>query len=124
MVEPRRKPEDFLGVQLQVALKNGPNGTVPYLYAVFHCRGKGPTFEAVSGMDFGDLIGEIAGDDEYGYVVVRQQTSGGGCRTDAGGCTRSSVRGSSSSRRSPSSLHAHATSLRNAVRNPGRSSVC
>ena len=88
MVEPRRKPEDFLGVKLQVALNNGPNGTVPYLYAVFHCRGKGPTCEAVSRMDFGDMISETGGDDEYGYVVVRQQTSGSGYHTDAGDCRR------------------------------------
>ena len=44
MVEPRRKPADFLGAQFQVAVNNGPNGAVPYLYAVFLCRGKGPTY--------------------------------------------------------------------------------
>ena len=41
MVEPRRKPADFLGVQLQVAANTGSNGSVPHMYAVFLCKGKG-----------------------------------------------------------------------------------
>ncbi|HTP60098.1 MAG TPA: hypothetical protein VMM82_14335, partial [Spirochaetia bacterium] len=48
MVEPRRKPADFLGVQLQVAVNKGPNGNVPYMYSVFLCKGKGPTYQALS----------------------------------------------------------------------------
>jgi hypothetical protein len=88
MVEPRRKPADFLGAQFQVAINNGPNGAVPYLYAVFLCRGKGPTFNAVSRMDFDTFIHEPGGDKEYGYVVVRQQTSGGGYHTDPADCRR------------------------------------
>ncbi|HET6452272.1 MAG TPA: hypothetical protein VFI08_13220 [Spirochaetia bacterium] len=81
MVEPRRKPADFLGVQLQVAVNNGPNGKVPYLYSVFLCKGKGATYQQVSRMDFGDYVQEPGGDKEYGYVVVRQPTSGGGYHT-------------------------------------------
>ncbi len=46
MVEPRRKPADFLGVQLQVAVNKGPNGNVPYMYSVFLCRGKGATYQS------------------------------------------------------------------------------
>jgi hypothetical protein len=88
MVEPRRKPADFLGAQFQVAINNGPNGAVPYLYAVFLCRGKGPTYQAVAKMDFDDFIDEPGGDKEYGYVVVRQRTSGGGYHTDPGDCRR------------------------------------
>jgi hypothetical protein len=88
MVEPRRKPADFLGAQFQVAVNNGPNGAVPYLYAVFLCRGKGPTFDAISRMDFGNFVDEPGGDKEYGYVVVRQQTASGGYHTDPADCRR------------------------------------
>jgi hypothetical protein len=48
MVEPRRKPADFLGVQLQVAVNKGPNGEVPYMYSVFLCKGKGETYGRLS----------------------------------------------------------------------------
>ena len=56
MVEPRRKPADFLGVQLQVAVNKGPNGNVPYLYSVFLCKGKGRSYETLGSMRFGDYI--------------------------------------------------------------------
>ena len=81
MVEPRRKPADFLGVQLQVAVNKGPNGNVPYLYSVFLCRGKGATYQALSSANFRDYMKEPGGDKEYGYVVVRQKTSGTGYHT-------------------------------------------
>jgi len=81
MVEPRRKPADFLGVQLQVAVNKGPNGNVPYMYSVFLCKGKGETYKALSGANFRDYVKEPGGDKEYGYVVVRQQTSGTGYHT-------------------------------------------
>jgi hypothetical protein len=81
MVEPRRKPADFLGVQLQVAVNKGPNGNVPYLYSVFLCRGKGDTYQALSALRFDDYVREPGGDKEYGYIVVRQKTSGTGYHT-------------------------------------------
>jgi hypothetical protein len=81
MVEPRRKPEDFLGVQLQVAINNGPNGPVPYMYAVFLCKGKGASYAGYSAANYGHLIKEPGGDKEYGYVVVRQKTTGTGYHT-------------------------------------------
>lgn len=81
MVEPRRKPADFLGVQLQVAVNNGPNGNVPYMYAVFLCKGKGTTYKALAAARFDDYVHEPGGDKEYGYVVVRQETSGTGYAT-------------------------------------------
>ncbi len=81
MVEPRRKPADFLGVQLQVAVNKGPNGNVPYLYSVFLCKGKGVTYQALSAARFGDYVHEPGGDKDYGYVVVRQETSGTGYAT-------------------------------------------
>ena len=81
MVEPRRKPADFLGVQFQVAVNKGPNGAVPYLYSVFLCKGKGETYQALSRERFGEYEREPGGDKEYGYVVVRQETSGTGYHT-------------------------------------------
>jgi hypothetical protein len=81
MVEPRRKPADFLGVQLQVAVNKGPNGNVPYMYSVFLCKGKGATYEALSAARFSDYVHEPGGDKDYGYIVVRQKTSGTGYAT-------------------------------------------
>jgi hypothetical protein len=81
MVEPRRKPADFLGVQLQVAINKGPNGNVPYMYSVFLCKGKGKTYDRLAAARFGDYVKEPGGDKEYGYVVVRQKTSGTGYHT-------------------------------------------
>jgi hypothetical protein len=81
MVEPRRKPADFLGVQMQVAVNKGPNGSVPYMYSVFLCKGKGQSFKALSMAHFGDYEREPGGDSDYGYVVVRQKTAGTGYQT-------------------------------------------
>jgi hypothetical protein len=81
MVEPRRKPADFLGVQMQVAVNKGPNGSVPYMYGVFLCRGQGATWQALSRERFGNFEAEPGGDKEYGYVVVRQKTTGTGYHT-------------------------------------------
>jgi hypothetical protein len=88
MIEPRRKPRDFVGVQLQVAINNGPNGAVPYMYSVFLCKGKGATYRILRDAGFGSMVKEPGGDEEYGYIVVRQRTSGGGYHTDSQGCLR------------------------------------
>jgi hypothetical protein len=88
MVEPRRRPADFLGVQLQVAINKGPNGAVPYMYAVFLCQGKGGSFRRLGAKKERDMIKEPGGDGEYGYVVLRQRTSGGGYHTDREDCSR------------------------------------
>jgi len=88
MVEPRRKPEDFLGVQFQVAINNGANGKVPYMYSVFLCKGKGNAFSKAAAMTFQGMEKEPGGDKEYGWVVVRQRTSGGGYHTTDADCRR------------------------------------
>lgn len=88
MLEPRRKPEDFLGVQFQVAINNGANGKVPYMYCVFLCKGKGRTFLKASQLKFQGMEHEPGGDKEYGYVVVRQKTAGGGYHTKDDDCRR------------------------------------
>ncbi len=88
MVEPRRKPADFMGVQFQVAVNRGPNGSVPYMYAVFLCKGKGESYQRVQADRYADMVKEPGGDKEYGYVVVRQKTSGVGYHTTDADCRR------------------------------------
>jgi hypothetical protein len=88
MIEPKRKPEDFLGVQFQVAINNGPNGAVPYMYAVFLCKGKGHTYTTLKKLTYGSMIKEPGGDEEYGFIVVRQRTGGGGYHTSPRDCAR------------------------------------
>jgi hypothetical protein len=88
MIEPKRKPEDFLGTQIQIAINNGPNGAVPYMYAVFLCKGKGTSFDKLSKTDYGSMIKEPGGDDEYGFIVVRQRTGGGGYHTTPHDCKK------------------------------------
>jgi len=102
MLELRRNPEDFVGVQFQIAVNTGPNGKAPYMYAVFLCRGKGETFRRIARTDFGSFIVEPGGDEEYGTVVVRQQTSGTGYHTDARDCRRLLDTVTSSLKRLPS----------------------
>jgi hypothetical protein len=86
MIEPRRKPDDFIGVQFQAAINNGPNGAVPYMYAVFLCKGKGDSFNNIKNENFGYFLKEPGGDNEYGYVVLRQRTGGGGYHTTDRNC--------------------------------------
>lgn len=86
MIEPRRKPDDFVGIQFQVAINNGPNGSVPYMYAVYLCKGKGKSFNTLNNTYFGPYIKEAGGDEEYGTIVVRQETSGGGYHTSNSNC--------------------------------------
>jgi hypothetical protein len=51
------------------------------MYAVFLCRGKGETYQKFSSQRFDDFVREPGGDKDYGYVVVRQQTTGTGYHT-------------------------------------------
>jgi hypothetical protein len=82
MLEPKRKPDDLVGIQFQSSINNGANGRVPYMYAVVLCRGKsGPTYEYFSRMSTRTFIVEAGGDKEYGTVVVRQKTGGTGYHT-------------------------------------------
>jgi hypothetical protein len=86
MIELKRNPDDFVGVQLQAAINSGPNGPVPYLYAVFLCKGKASTYRRIAGMEFGRYVKEAEGDDEFGTIVVRQQTGGKGYHTTRNNC--------------------------------------
>ena len=87
MLEPKRKPEDLVGIQFQSSINNGANGRVSYMYAVVLCRGRsGPTYAYFARISTRTFIVEAGGDDEYGTVVVRQKTSGTGYHTKNADC--------------------------------------
>lgn len=87
MLEKKNKPDDFIGVQFQIAINNGANGEVPYLYAVALTRGKGTTYTLLANkLERGQFIVEKSGEGEYGIIVVRQQTGGTGYHTTASDC--------------------------------------
>lgn len=87
MLEPKRKPADLVGVQIQSSINDGENGKVPYMYAVVLTKGKqGPAYAAFSRMSANGYVVDPGGDDEYGTVVVRQETGGGGYHTTDDDC--------------------------------------
>jgi hypothetical protein len=84
MVEPRlppkaqEKPNELVGVQFQVAINSGPDGKVPYVYAVFITRGSGPVRKTLSRMRFFSWVTETDSDGEFGTVVLRLDTKSRG----------------------------------------------
>jgi len=87
MLEPKRPPEDLVGVQVQAAINKGPNGKVPYLYAVLLTKGtKGPAYEAARRFKSRGFVVEGGSDGDYGTVVIRQSTSSGGYHTTPDDC--------------------------------------
>jgi hypothetical protein len=89
MLELKRPPADLVGVQIQAAVNKGPNGSVPYLYAVILTRGTaGPSYALARRLRAEGFEVEAGGEGEYGTVVVRQETSGGGYYTSPDDCRR------------------------------------
>jgi len=88
MLEGKRHPDDMVGIQIQAAINSGEHGAVPYLYAVCLTRGKGASFKKLSAMKIDGYEIEWKEPEEYGAVVVRQATSGGGYYTSAEDCAR------------------------------------
>jgi len=86
MFEPRRKPDDLVGAQMQVAINKGPNGQVPYLYAVVLTHGQGATWKKAGSIRANGYAIEPGGDENYGTVVIRQRTEGGGYHTTPDDC--------------------------------------
>lgn len=88
MVERRRMPEGFIGIQIQAAINNGESGAVPYLYAVCLTRGRPAVFEKLSSLKVPGYEVEWKKPKEYGAVVIRQKTSGDGYHTKPKDCAR------------------------------------
>lgn len=86
MVEPKRKPGDFVGVQMQVAINKGPRGDVPYLYAVILTEGVGESYKKLKNLELDGYEVEPGGDEKYGSIVIRQATSGEGYFTKPSDC--------------------------------------
>jgi hypothetical protein len=88
LLERRDKAADMIGIQMQVAINNGPNGAVPYLYAVALTRGTGATYQKLGKTHFQGYVTEQQTSGEYGTVILRQDTSGTGYCTDESDCGR------------------------------------
>lgn len=87
MLELKRPPEDLVGVQVQAAVNKGPNGNVPYLYAVVLTRGTGGVaYRAAGGYKARNFLVEPGSDGDYGTVVIRQSTASGGYHTTPDDC--------------------------------------
>jgi hypothetical protein len=89
LYELKRPPADLVGVQVQAAINNGPNGAVPYMYAVVLTKGRsGPSYDVARRVKSPGFEIETGGDDEYGTVVMRQETDGGGYETSPSDCAK------------------------------------
>jgi hypothetical protein len=74
--KPGAKPNDLVGVQFQMAINNGPNGEVPYVYAVFITRGRNSLWKALVRETFYGFVTEADTDSgsEFGTVILRLDT--------------------------------------------------
>jgi hypothetical protein len=89
MYELKRPPADLVGIQVQASINNGPNGAVPYMYAVVLTKGKsGSSFKIAERAKVRGYEIEPGGDEEYGTVVIRQKTGGSGYETTPKECVR------------------------------------
>ncbi len=89
MLEPRRKPDDLVGVQIQASINKGPKGQVPYMYAVVLARGtQGLCYRYFRALDLQGFCVESSRDGQHGIVVIRQETSGTGYHTEPEDCQR------------------------------------
>lgn len=80
------KKNELNMVQFQLAWNDGPNGTVPYLYAVYLFSKKGSLYSSIKILYSGKFIIEDSDQEDensnYQALVVRQRTSDGGYFTD------------------------------------------
>ncbi|MDR1506689.1 MAG: hypothetical protein LBI67_06260 [Treponema sp.] len=81
MLEPVKKPADLVGVQFQITMNKGPNGEVPYVYAVFITKDRASLRKTIVGKHFPGFVTELSTDpsDEFGTAVLRLNT---GSRSD------------------------------------------
>jgi len=75
---PQEVRDELLGAQFQITENKGPNGTVPYMYAVFITKGKGTIWKLLKDIRAANYITEPGsskeGDVVYGTVVLRLDT--------------------------------------------------
>ncbi len=89
LYELKRPPADLVGIQVQAAVNNGPNGAVPYMYAVILTKGKdGPSYKVAQRIKSAGYEIEVGGDEQYGTVVLRQATDDGGYETSPDDCRK------------------------------------
>lgn len=89
LFELKRPPSDLVGIQVQAAINKGPNGEVPYMYAVVLTKGKaGPSYDVARRVKSSGYEVEPGGDEGYGTVVIRQETGGGGYATSPEDCKK------------------------------------
>lgn len=90
MLEPKWKPSDVVGIQLQVTINNGPNGAVPYMYAVIICRGRDRSYKYLEQAPWiihsKEAVLETGSEDEFTFLIIRQGTEGGGYHTTDDDC--------------------------------------
>lgn len=65
---------DLIGIQIQLAHNSGPNGTVPYFYTVVVTKGRSKSWRTLSKFTEDGFVCESGGDEEYGTLVIRQDT--------------------------------------------------
>lgn len=81
-LEKKKAPEDFRGIQFQAAINKGPNGNVPYVYAVALTKGQtGAAARSLQSRAPSGWVVEKGGDANFGTLVIRQHTEGGGYAT-------------------------------------------
>jgi hypothetical protein len=87
LYELKRPPADFVGIQVQAAINDGPQGDVPYMYAVVLTKGKqGSSYDLAKRTRAEGYEVEAGGDDSFGTVVIRQTTDNGGYETTGNDC--------------------------------------
>lgn len=88
MIEKRGMSDDLLGIQIQVTINNGPNGPVPYIYAVVITKGQTQAWRKASDFSAHGFLVEADGSGDYCTVVVRPVTSGGGYHSTPDTCRK------------------------------------
>ena len=78
MSAPQEVRDELLGAQFQVTFNRGPNGEVPYLYAVFITKGKEKIWQTLKDIRAPGYVTEAGSSTEedvvYGTVVLRLDT--------------------------------------------------
>jgi hypothetical protein len=77
--KPSAAGSGLLSIQFQCSMNRGPNGQVPYLYAVALCEKGSAAARSLSQLHYPTILTEASTSDGYDTVVFRQDTK---CRSD------------------------------------------